>query len=307
MELSIIIASFNNKDLLSGCLSSIYNAVEGHDYEVIVVDNDSNDKSAEMVQKEYPQARLIRNRTNKGFSKACNQGILLSGGRNILFLNNDTEILGDSLKAMTEFLDQHNGVGIIGAQMLSLEGKAYRSCFRFPNLLEQLFARKIFNSKIMDSCPISLIYPDWNSGKTIEVDWVSGAALMIKKEVIQQIGSFDEEFFFYFEDVDLCFRANQVGFKVCYLPQAKIIHGGQSSTRHDSGRFEIEWLKSRLRYFKKHHSRLVVVFIKFLMATGSIVRIVSLLVASLFAPGKCKGYKDAVSANSQLLALALKG
>jgi len=304
MELSIVIVNFNNKDLLYNCLSSIFKATKNLSFEVIVADNNSQDNSPEMVTKEFPQVRLFCNKINLGFSKANNQGIEKARGKNILLLNSDTIVLEDSLNKMVNFLNERRDVAIVGCQMQTKEGRPYRSCFKFPNLAEQLISRNFFK-KFFDISRFSLNYPDWNSGKIKEVDWLSGAALMIKKEVLEQIGMLDESLFIYFEDVDLCYRAKEAGFKICYLPQAGIIHIGQSTTQLNRERFEIEWHRSRLIYFKKHDSYLVFLVIKTLMLCGCLLNITRILFNLFLAPSRYEGLKPKLHAYTQIVKMGL--
>jgi N-acetylglucosaminyl-diphospho-decaprenol L-rhamnosyltransferase len=254
VDLSIVIVSWNVRDLLQQCLRSIL--ANSQTCETIVVDNVSTDGSAEMVRAEFPGVHLIVNTENRGFPAANNQGLALAQGRYALILNPDTEVVGDALATMVAYADAHPDVGVVGPQLLNDDRSIQSSRRRFPTL-----AIAFFESTWLQPCaPPRLLeryyVQDQPDDATLDVDWVMGAALMARREAIEQVGPMDEEYFMYSEELDWCKRFKDAGWRVVYLPAARIIHhGGKSSDQVVTSR-HIHFQTSKVRYFRKHHGRL---------------------------------------------------
>jgi len=241
--LSIIIVNWNTKDLLAKCLESIYETVEGLTFEVLVVDNASTDGSAAMVRRRFPQVRLIENDENVGFARANNQAIRCARGRYVLLLNSDTEVVPGSIANMVTELETQPDVGITSV-CLAFPGGSPQFCYgRFPNLYTEF--RSLFGMHRWDlSCWGKINAPR-------EVDWVSGACLMARKGMLDEIGLLDEKFFMFGEEVDLCYRAKEAGWRICLVPSDPVIHVRAGSTGKTSGRL-LRLYRGKLRYFRKH-------------------------------------------------------
>lgn len=273
MDLSIVIVSYKVKDLLRDCLQSVYENREGLDLEIVVVDNGSEDGSAEMVRESFPQAKVIENRQNLGFARANNQGALQSSGRNILFLNPDTAILGDVLRTTVEYADQHPEAGVVGCKILNPDGSLQPSCRSFPSLLnyffESTFLCKIFpTSRFAGSFYMShFTYDD-----TKAVDVVLGAFLLVRREIFEEMGRFDESFFIYSEETDLCYRVKKAGRKVLFFAGAEITHYGGSSTSQDSTRMVQQDHRSRFLFMCKHYGALTAWLSVIIIFLGVILR-----------------------------------
>lgn len=280
IDLSIIIVAWKVKDLLKKCLDSIYSKSKGINFacpvvaarrfygacpvmasksepfygEVFVVDNNSGDGSAEMIKTNFPQARLIINQENKGFASANNQGIKESKGEFILLLNPDTEILDNALEKMVNFMKEHEEAGIVGCRLLNSDHSLQPSCRAFPNLYSQI----IILLKLHNFFPglVKKYYMlDWPHQEIKEVDQVMGACFLIRKKVINEVGLLDEGFWALFEEVDYCKRIKNANWKVCFTPEAEIIHHkGQSFKKQEMIAKQINFNRSLLRYFKKYHS-----------------------------------------------------
>jgi GT2 family glycosyltransferase len=222
--------------------------------EVIVVDSASSDGSVAMVEEEFPQVRLIANSKNVGFTAGNNQGIAVSRGQYILLLNPDTEIVGDALTTMIEYMENHPQVGALGPQLLNPNGSIQSSRRRFPALATAFQESTILQQWFPDNAVLRHYYVlDRPDGEIQEVDWVTGACLLARREAIEEVGLLDEGFFMYSEELDWCRRAKERGWKVIYLPTAKVIHhGGQSSEQVKSFQ-HIQFQRSKIRYFRKHH------------------------------------------------------
>lgn len=236
-SLSIIIISYNTEKLLYDCLKSVYETVENTDFDVIVVDNGSSDRSIEMVKSHFTQVNLISNNTNNGFSKANNQAIRLTGSRYILLLNGDTTLKESAVDKLVQFLDEHPHVAAVGPKVLNSDGSIQSIGGAFPSITKALliFFRldKWLPNKVKYLMFSGIFWPDDIVRK---VDWVSGCCLMARKAVFDKIGCLSEEFFFYGEDVEWCYRANKTANSIYYVPQAEIYHicgGSGISQKHE--------------------------------------------------------------------------
>ena len=257
MKLSIITVSFNTKDLLEQCLSSVRQFPPQFAFEMFVVDNGSMDGSPEMVMKRFPDAQLIRNVENRGFAAANNQALQVAKGENILFLNSDTELVKQSLDPLIKHLDGHPEVGIVGPTEQLPNGHPYPTICPFPDLftvfLNHTGLRSRFNQNAWSN-PYRVLWENAQAtGDAIAVDWLSGAGLMVRRKVLEPIGFFDEKYFFYMEETDLCKRIKANGWQVVFVPTAVIIHhGGQSEGKVRGGLLTLSGTLSELRYFAKH-------------------------------------------------------
>jgi len=216
MELSIVIVSYNTKLLLQRCLESLGGEKKSNEREIIVVDNASTDGSQQMLEEKFPLVKLIKNAENVGFAKAVNKGVSLSEGGSILLLNSDTEAKENTLVVLLEFKKKVRPA-IIGLKMLNPDGSVQSSVFRLPTI-KKAFAEYWLGEK----GSFSKYQPEGERNQ--EVEAVSGGAMLISREVIDKIGLLDERYFMYFEDLDYCRRARKAGFKIYYLPSAKVVH-----------------------------------------------------------------------------------
>ena len=254
MKLSIILVNWNTCDLTKQALISVYKETGGFDFEVIVVDNNSADNSAEMIKKEFPQVALIENKDNLGFGKANNQALKIAKGDYLMFLNTDVVVLDGAINKLVNYLDQHADVMMVGPRLLNKDLTFQHACRRMlPNPINSFFhlfgLTKIFkNSKFVNEYKQYAVDPEI-TGPT---QALSGAAMMFRRRVYSEIGGFDERFFMYGEDLDFCKRALDKGWKTVYVNDARIIHfGGQSSGKRKVKSlinfYEAMWL-----YYKKH-------------------------------------------------------
>jgi len=255
-QLSIIIVNYNVKNLLKKCLESIFEYEKDMEFEVIVVDNNSIDHSQEMLQRDFPQVKLIENKRNLGFSAGCNQGIKESQGRYILLLNPDTELTPDGFKKMIDFMDSKPEVGICGPKMTDQEGNLHLSCRSFPSYLTAISSSQSILNRIFPDNLLSQKYllKNQDHSQIQKVDWVSGSCLLAKREMLEKVGLFDERFYMYVEDVDLCYRAKMAGFSVFYFPQVVVIHHIGKSTQKKKFNMLVEHHRSMYHFYKKHHN-----------------------------------------------------
>jgi GT2 family glycosyltransferase len=253
-QLSIIIVSWNVKDLLRKCLNSIDANKGDIDLEVFVVDNASHDGSAEMVVQEFSGVNLIASKENLGFAKGNNLAIKQTTGEYVLLLNPDTEIFSDTLAKSLEFMRQHVDCGIMGCKMVYPDGSDQASVRLFPTwwpiFLMLVKAPKLFPK--LESIK-KYLAENFDYSKTQTVDQVMGAYMMIPKSALDKVGLLDERFFNWFEEVDLCKRFWQAGYKVYYFAETKIIHhGGKSFSQQKLVTNQRVFFSSALKYFLKH-------------------------------------------------------
>ncbi len=261
MDLSVIIVNWNTGSLLKKCIESIYQKTQNLDFEVIVVDNASNDNSVSLAKKTCLDFKLIQNKENLGFAAANNQGAQKAKGEYLIFLNPDTELKNDALLKMVSFLRENPKVKILGPKLLNSDGTVQKSVRAFPKFLDQVLILLKVHHFLPKLKPLQRYFlKKFNYEKSQEVDQVMGAALMIRKKDFEKLGRFDEKFYIWFEEVDLCKRAKKSGGEVYYFKTAKITHHGAVSFSQRLS-FVRQWLftKSMLYYFKKHTS-----FIKYL-------------------------------------------
>jgi|WetSurMetagenome_2_1015567.scaffolds.fasta_scaffold05961_5 GT2 family glycosyltransferase len=265
IDVSIVIVNWKVKDLLRQCLSSIGGATHDLLLEVIVVDNNSGDGSSEMIRQEFPDVRLIANTENAGFARANNQGIAISRGRYILLLNPDTIVIGKSIPAMAAFLDGNREAGAVGPKIRFPDGTIQYTCARnLPSLLTGFLdlsglSYKFPKGRVTGSWQMGY----WDHNDERDVDAISGACMMVKREVIDRIGLLDEKYFMYGEDIDWCFRIKRGGWKIRYLPTAEITHfAGQSSRLYAN--IVMEDYRSMYRFLKSKDGSFVAVLYRLL-------------------------------------------
>lgn len=262
MKISLILVSYNTSDLLKKSLESIFSSASEHDLQVIVVDNASQDDSCEMLKQQFPQVQLIENSVNWGFAAACNQAQKISEGDYTVLLNSDAWIEKGALDSAVQFMETHPRAGIVGGQLLKPDGTKAPSARRFPSMWNKVLTITGLSQKY----PQSRFFgrPDYthiSHDKAFEVDWVPGAFTIFRSSLLQGLGMFDERFYMYFEEVDLCLRAKKAGWSIHFSPDFAVVHiGGASSMRKKNENFEssgAQLMKFRMRsealYFRKNY------------------------------------------------------
>lgn len=252
LDVSIIVVSHNTRDALRECLDSLKASSGGASFEVIVIDNGSCDGSAEMVSSEYPAARLIRNEFNLGYAKAANQGLRAMDGRYALMVNSDVALSEGCLDMLVRFVDANADVGAVSPLLSRNDGSPRNTAAAYPSIITEVFNKGL----------LKLLAPRRYPGKNlkgrvaIEVDSLVGACMALRSEAVYEAGLFDESFFLYLEDTDLCLRLKALGWKVCVLPSVKVYHRGGASASAMGAKARIEYYLSLGRFFAKHRSKL---------------------------------------------------
>jgi GT2 family glycosyltransferase len=273
IDLSIAIVSYNTRALLLDCLRSVFESTHTTKLEVIVVDNNSQDQTVEAVRAEYPSVRVIVNQENRGFSKGVNQALAVSSGRYLLMLNSDTQVQKQALDRMVACLDAEPKVGAVGCKQWTEDGQLYQSCFHFPSVRDHLRHAAFFRQ----------LAPMWQKTlaaeqtidctKSQDVDWINGACLMARRNLLRSCGGLDEGYFMYFEDVDLCRTLHRRGYRVRHLADADIVHLIGRSGERDRTRLNLVWDLSRIHYVERHFPPLKRFIMKIWITVSAVVRL----------------------------------
>ena len=251
--LSIIIVSWNVRNILAQCLDSISQFPPNYRYEVWVVDNASTDGTCQLLDQEYPDVHLLENPENVGFAQANNQAIEKSTGKYVLLLNPDTVICRGALSQLVEVMEEKPRSGAVGSLLLNPDRSFQTSCYPFPTLTRE-FWRLLHLDRIY---PYGVYAQEkWDRQQMRQVDVIQGASLLLRRSALDQVGLLDPGFFMYTEEVDLCFRLKQAGWESWWVPQAEIIHYGGQSTHQVAGDMFIQLYQSKIRFFRKNYGRL---------------------------------------------------
>jgi GT2 family glycosyltransferase len=295
VDLSICTVTFKARDLLKDCLNSILQNPLGMSFEIIVVDNHSEDGTLEMLEQEFPAVRVIKNTENAGYTRPMNQALHLAEGRYLVQLNNDTLIPPGTFDILADFMESHPEAGICTPKLLSRDGSLQKQCRRgearpwevisYFTGLAKLFPNSRFFGGYLQS---------WHAeNETHQVKAVSGTCMFIRRAVIDQIGYLDERFFAYQEDTDFCVRAIRAGWKVYYLHTAQITHfGGMGGSRVQPYRSVFEWHRSYFYYYRKNLAQDYFFLFNWFYYLLMLIKLLFSLLVTLLRGGKNVGSKD---------------
>ncbi len=284
-KISISIVHHQGLKMLQDCLHSIFENTHGLDFEVIVVDNVSQDGAREMMERDFAQVRVIKNTERHGFGHNQNVGITACRGQYIFIYNDDTLVHGNALKSLSDFLDQNPNVGLVGPRLLNADGSLQMSCYKFPSPLRCIWENLLLSAAF----PNSHLFGDyrrWPHDTVRDVDFIIGAAMLVRKEVIEQVGLFDDRFFMYSEETDWQIRIRKAGWQIMLCPEAMITHlGGQSSEGSADKQF-CEFNTSAVRLIEKHYGLLGALIQRIAMIFGALLRILIWSAIFVVAPSK---------------------
>jgi GT2 family glycosyltransferase len=275
-SIAVCVITCNTRDLLRECLRTV--VLEMPD-EIIVVDNGSMDGSREMVKAEFPSVKLLALEKNMGFGAASNRGIQSCTSEHIYLINADTRVKPGSVQALNRYLETHAEAAIIGPRMLHPDGSLQTSCFHFPTPLH-VFLYISSSYKLIPQLPIlkKRSLQKVASRTAMAVPWIHGAALAFRRQQIQSLGGFDESYFLYFEEVDLCYRLALQSYQMHFVPEAEIIHVGGGTTVQRRAWFYIEFFVSLARFYRKHYSTLLLTELVFIVKAVSLFKLASDLI-----------------------------
>lgn len=252
-ELSVTICSWNTIADLRACLTSLRAAASEASFEVIVVDNASEDGSPDMVEHEFPEFRLLRQSVNLGFTGGHNLALRERRGEHVALLNSDTVVHSGALGLIADFMRGHPDIGIVGPKLLNPDGSLQYSCRRFPNPIAAAFRNTFLGRWFPNNSYVrTYLMQDIDHSQPSDVDWVSGAAMFIRGDLVERIGGLDPEYFMYCEDTDYCKRGWEAGYRVTYFPDAVITHAIGRSTDRVANKMIVRFHKSMFRFYRKH-------------------------------------------------------
>ena len=251
-RIAIVIVNYNTREFLRACLATVYSEAPR---EVVVVDNASSDGSVEMVQAECSRVRLHANKSNVGYGAAANQGIASCRAEYVLLLNSDTLLLPGSLETLTTYLDRYPQAAVVGPRLVNADGTLQPSCFPFPGTLTW-FLDNDDVAWLVRRVPLlqKHLLRTWSHNCGRVVPWVKGAALAIRRSPFESVGGFDESFFLYFEETDLCYRLKSAGWQIHFAPQATITHVGEASTIQHCTAMTVQMVRSNLLFCRQHYT-----------------------------------------------------
>ena len=255
MLISAVVVHYQSLATLPRCLSALAADTAGLEGETVVVDNDSRDRLAAILARDFPAVRLITNRGNLGFARAVNQGIAATSGEFVLVMNPDCFLARGAAKSLIEYLRAHPRTAVAGPELRNPDGTIEYSARSFPDHLTFLFNRYSLLTRLFPGNPWSRRYllSDWDRAAAREVDWVSGACMVVRREAIQSVSGMDEGFFMFNEDVDWCRRMKQAGWAVACVPEAGAVHEVGASKKRVAPKVIVERHRGMIRYFHKHH------------------------------------------------------
>lgn len=252
-QFAVIVVSYNTRDLLLECLSSVISSTNYAQVEIVVVDNSSRDQSVEAVAQTYPGVRTIRNATNVGFGAACNQGIRATRAPLILLLNSDARLTGESFRALCDAVDLNDSWGAAGCRIVTPDGLETTNTRNFltpfNQALELLGVVGRMSSRFLKRTYRPKVAPNQLD---CDVDWIDGACLMLRRSALDEVGLFDEQFFMYSEDEDLCFRLKKSGWSICYSASGVAVHHGAASSSQNEQEMLFQFYTSQMRLLAKH-------------------------------------------------------
>ncbi|OAS20511.1 glycosyltransferase family 2 protein [Paenibacillus oryzisoli] len=257
MDLSIIIVNYKTKNLTLACIESVFSSITSYNYEIILIDNASNDGTIQSVNEQYPEVVTIANKENVGFSRANNQGIRIAKGRYVLLLNSDTIVQQDTIQTMLHFMDENPIVGASGCKIVLPDGTLDKACKRgFPTPSASFyyafgFAKLFPRIRRFNQYQLGYLDPD----QQYPIDSLVGAFMLVRRETIEHVGMLDEEFFMYGEDIDWCYRIKEAGWVNYYYPRTQIVHHKGASSRRKPYKIIYEFHRAMILFHNKHYRK----------------------------------------------------
>lgn len=284
LDLSILIINYNTRDLTINCLSSLYGSLKNTKlkFEVIVSDNASSDNSVKVIEKDCPKVQLIKNTKNLGFAQANNKAAKKAKGKYILFLNSDTQVQDDGIEGMVEFLNLNERIGVLGARLKNSDGSNQPSAGSFytlPRVMLMLLGVE------------RLGFLRYTPKRRQRVDWVSGGAMMTRKELFDKLNGFDQNFFMYLEDMEFCYRVRKIGYATYFYPEVDIKHKGLGSSNRTFAVVHI--YKGLVYFYKKHGSRAELPIVTFFLYVKAFI---AMMIGTITGNGYLQStYRKAIS------------
>src|SRR3990170_6021491 len=278
VDLHFILVNWNTKQLLLNCINSIYATVADLKYQITVVDNGSLDDSVKAVHERFPQVVVIENVENRGFAAAVNQALEENLAGYTVLLNTDSVLQKGAIHTLYTFMEQHGDSGMVGAQLIKPNGTRQHSYDNYPTLATELFNKsllRVFFPRKYPSKKQVLNQP-------VEVESVIGACLMVRNETVKQVGRLDENYFFFLEETDWCYRIRKAGWKIYHVPDAKVIHIGGESKKMAPWQSQVEYCRSLYIFFKKNRSGLSYIVLRILYVMKIVLNLIANIIGNMF-------------------------
>jgi len=274
MDISFIIVNYKTQELVAGAIDSINIYAKGFNWEIIVVDNDSQDGSVEFLREKYPKVKVIREKQNLGFGRGNNVGVKQAKGEYLFFFNSDAYLTDTSLSKLLDRTREIENLGAIAPLILNTDKSIQQSGGYFPTLLK-IFLWMSFIDDLPGGAALKPFHIDHDGfyKKERELDWITGAAFMVPAEVFKKVGGFDREIFMYGEDVDLCYRIKKAGYRVLMYPESRIVHIGQGSSGKISKSAILGEYKTILHVYEKHQGKSSLQMARIFLKIGGLLRI----------------------------------
>ncbi len=279
LDISIVIVSYNVGALLRACLESIYQSRTKNSYEIIVVDNASDEKDTHEIFTLFPNIRWIQNETNKGFATANNQAIQLARGRYIWLLNPDTIVYDDSLDNLRSAFEDNEFLAACGSRLINRDGSLQASCYPFPTLWGE-FVRLFHLERLFPDMGYKM--QKWSLNKIHLVDNIQGASLLIRAAALKETGLLDENYFMYTEELDLNYRFQQAGWKNAWVPNSVVMHYGGQSTQQQLTPMFLQLYKTKIYFFRKHYGKFSALSYKMILFFAAVVRVTTGFFINIF-------------------------
>jgi GT2 family glycosyltransferase len=274
LDLSIIIVNWNAQALLRDCLEHVHKTVTQTQYEIIVIDNNSTDGSQDMLKRDFPAVRLIENTDNAGFAHANNQGMAISQGRYILLLNSDAFVGENTIDTMIQFMDARPQAGMSACQLLNQDGSLQPSCYSFPSLTTEFYTALQLDKLFPRSPEFGrYLMTYWDFDAVRSVDAVMGAFMLVRREVVDQVGMMDDSYFMYSEEFDWCYRIRQHGWDILYNPAVQTVHLWGGSSQQVRIEMFLQLYRSKVRFFRKNYGARSARLLKLVIGFGCLLRI----------------------------------
>lgn len=293
LDLSFILVNWNTRESISEALRSIFHHTDhGYSFEVVVVDNGSNDNSPEAIKTSFPQIHLIANVENRGFAQAVNQALAEIKGRYVFLLNSDARLTKGAIGVLVSFMDDNPDVGIAGGQLLNADGSRQNSIAPFPSLTTELLNKRLLRTLF----PLKYPGKERDYPAPVDANSLVGAGIIVRRRAIEEIGELDEGYFLFMEETDWCFRMRQKGWRVCFVPHAQIIHLQGASAAMARAEAKIEFYRSRYRFFAKWRGKTATTLLRW----GLMLRLLVEVTANSLLIGTRK-HRDRWRTSCQLL------
>lgn len=281
-DVTVIVVNWNLKELLGECLESVQRHSGSLEVEIIVVDNASTDGSAEMVRSRYPEAILIENRENVGFSRANNQAMDVARGRYLFLLNNDALLFEGSLPLLVEFMDDNPTTGLCGPRIINEDGSMQiRSKGRYPSITTAIGHFFLPASRQHWGASMLGFYEYRDQAEMWPMDWVSGCALLARREAVEAVGMLDADVFMYCEDVDWCYRMIRLGWQVFYVPSSAVLHYGGKSMKKQKGKAVGAHKDGLIAFYGKYHGAGMTALFRLVLWLGYSIQAVGWVLGAL--------------------------